>query len=134
VVGLGIDDNVIDGIERFSSVIRLTAEGHPCVFGGKIRPSVRVRVIDDFDRTEAPYTLIEKTHVFHVEIVGVAGGAREALRIQGVVAVLLIHAGAHFVNCSGITRSDKKATALFGIGLSGMGVDFSQYLVRKRQE
>ena len=50
-----------------------------------------------------------------------------------MVAVLLIHAGAHFVNFSGITRPDKKATALFGIGLSGMGIDFSQYVVRNRQ-
>ena len=30
-------------------------------------------------------------------------------------------------------EADKKATTLFGIGVSGMGVDFSQYVVRNRQ-
>ena len=64
MVDLGIDDNMIDGIERFGSGVRLTAEGRSRVFGGKICPNVRVGVIDDFDRTEALHPLNEETQVF----------------------------------------------------------------------
>jgi hypothetical protein len=47
-----------------------------------------------------------------------------------MVAILLIFAGVYLVDLGGITRSNKKSTALFRIGLSGMGVDFSQHVAR----
>jgi hypothetical protein len=121
---------VIDWVERFGSVIRLTAEGGPCVFGGKICTNVRVGVVDDLDRTGAFHTFNEETQVFPSEIVGFACSPWEMLRVQGMVAILLIFAGVYLVDLGGITRSNKKSTALFRIGLSGMGVNFSQHVAR----
>jgi hypothetical protein len=92
-----------------------------------------VGVINDFDRTETLHALHEEKQVFPPEIVGFACGAWEALRVQSMIAILLIHAGAHFVDFNRLPRSDKEATTLFGIGLSGMGIDFLQYLVRNQQ-
>jgi hypothetical protein len=133
MVDLGINDNVIDWIERLGGVVRLTTEGCTGVFGGEIGANVRVRVVDDLDRPGALYTLYEEPQVFPTQIVGFACGPWETLRVQGVVAILFIHAGAHLVDHGSITRPDKEPTTLFGIGLAGMGVDFSQHVVRNQQ-
>jgi hypothetical protein len=133
MVDLGINDNMIDWIERFGSVVRLTAESRPGVFGGKICPNVRMGVVDNLDRARACDTFNEEAQVFPSEIVGFACSPWEMLRVQGMVAILLIFTGADLVDLGDIPRSDKKSTTLFRIGLSGMGVDFSQRVARDRQ-
>src|SRR5438876_4727250 len=47
VVCLGVDDNMIDRIQRFGSVIRFTPQGRADIFSREVRPYIDVGMVND---------------------------------------------------------------------------------------
>jgi len=64
VVGLRINDNMVNWVLRFCGVVRLAAEGGTGVLGRKVGPDVGMRMIDDLDRSWAAHAFEEETQVF----------------------------------------------------------------------
>jgi len=67
--------------------------------------------------------LHQKTQISPAQVVGDARRAGKTFGIEGVIAILFVHAATYFVDQGAVTRADEKATTLLRVRFAGMGVD-----------
>src|SRR5712691_8591622 len=103
---------MIDRIQRLGGVVRFAPQGGADILGREVGANVDMGMIDNLDRSRRRDALHEKTQIFAPQVVRNTCRAREPCGIEGVIAVLFVHASAYFVYRSTVTRADEKATTL----------------------
>jgi hypothetical protein len=89
-------------------------------------------VVNDLHGAWGLNALHQKTQISPPQVVRNTCRARKAFGIEGVIAILLVHAATYLVNNGAVTWSDEEATTLLGVCFAGMGVDLCQYFTGER--
>src|SRR5262245_39187836 len=127
VIGLCINNNMIDRVQRFGSIVMFAPQGRPDILSREVGAHINVGMVNNLHGAWGLDALHQKTEISPSQIVRNTCRAGKAFRIKGVIAILLVHAAAHLVNNGTVTRPDEKATTLLGVRFAGMGVDLCQY-------
>jgi hypothetical protein len=131
MVGLRVNDDMIDRILWGGSRVGFAAEGRPCIFGGEVGSDVGMGMINNFHGSWAAEALHQEAEVFPPQIVGFSRCPGKALGIQSVIAVLLVDTTADFINTAAVMWSKEKAATFLRIGFLRMSIDLCQHMGSK---